>query len=131
MRILSCFFIALIMNGCASLDPDPQKYSYPPGYQHLVVDPKSICEKCNYENDLTACNSIAKLNTNYTGNAAGGAAIGAATGAIFGAILGLDVGTLAAAGAAGGGLGGLGNEVMLVRQSVISCMRGRGYSVLR
>jgi hypothetical protein len=95
-----------------------------------VIDP-AVCKNCNYTNDLAACNSIAAQNTNYAGNAAGSAAAGAATGAIFGAILGLDVGTLAAAGAAGGGIGGIGNEALTVRQMIVRCMQGRGYSVLR
>lgn len=111
-------------SGCATTPNEKPFHS-------VVVDPVSICKDCNLHNDLAACNSIAQNNTNYASNAAGGAAIGAATGAIFGAILGLDVGTLAAAGAAGGGIGGLGNEAMTVRQMVVRCMQGRGYSVLR
>ena len=113
-------------SGCAALDPAQR----PINYQNVVVDP-AVCKKCDYATDIYQCNNIAHHNTNYASNAAGGAAIGAATGAIFGAILGLDVGTLAAAGAAGGGIGGLGNEAMTVRQMIVRCMQGRGYSVLR
>ena len=128
MKIKQIFFglIAISLTGCAALDPAQRHINY----QHVVIDP-AVCQKCDYSTDIYQCNNIAHHSTNYTGNAAGGAAIGAATGAIFGAILGLDVGMLAAAGAAGGGLGGLGNEALTVRQSIINCMRGRGYSVLR
>lgn len=119
--------ITIILTGCAALDPSQRPVI---NYQHVVVDP-SVCKKCNYQVDIFQCNNIAHHNTNYMGNAAGGAAAGAATGAIIGAILGLDIGTMAAAGAAGGGLGGLGNEAMTVRQMIVNCMRGRGYSVLR
>lgn len=107
-----------------------QQVKHDPSEYRPIVDP-SKCKECPYDKDLASCSNIARGNTNYTGNTLGGAAAGAATGAIFGAILGLDVGTLAVAGAAGGGIGGLGNEAITVRQMVINCMRGRGYSVLR
>lgn len=123
--LLTATIIAL--TGCAALDPSQRPVI---NYQHVVVDP-SVCKKCDYQTDIFQCNNIAHHNTNYIGNAAGGAAAGAATGAIIGAILGLDIGTMAAAGAAGGGLGGLGNEAMTVRQMIVRCMQGRGYSVLR
>lgn len=125
-RILSAALIAITFTGCAALDPAQR----PVNYQHVVVDP-TVCKKCDYATDIYQCNNIAHHNTNYTGNAVGGAAVGAATGAIFGAILGIDPGLMAAAGAAGGGIGGLGNEAMTVRQMIVRCMQGRGYSVLR
>jgi uncharacterized protein YcfJ len=120
-RILSIALIAVTFSGCAALDPAQR----PVNYQQVVVDP-TVCQKCDYATDIYQCH-----NTNYTANAVGGAAVGAATGAIFGAILGIDPGLMAAAGAAGGGIGGLGNEAMTVRQMIVRCMQGRGYSVLR
>jgi uncharacterized protein YcfJ len=126
MKMLLFMLVTIGASGCAALDPAQR----PVNYQGVVVDP-SVCKKCDYATDIYQCNNIAHHNTNYAGNALGGAAVGAATGAIFGAILGLDIGTLAAAGAAGGGIGGLGNEAATVRQMVVNCMRGRGYSVLR
>ncbi len=116
--------IIITLAGCATQPHQGQ-------FHTVVVDPASICKDCNLNNDLVACNSIAQHNTQYAASTATGAAAGAATGAIIGAILGLDIGTMAAAGAAGGGIGGLGNEAMTVRQMVVRCMQGRGYSVLR
>lgn len=100
-------------------------------FHTVVVDPKSICKDCNYESDIQQCNDIAQNNTNYAGNAIGNAAAGAATGALICAVAGIDPGICAAGGATGGAIGGLGNEAITVRQMVINCMRGRGYSVLR
>lgn len=125
-QLLIICIAAAMLAGCATLDPAQR----PINYQHVVIDP-AACQKCDYQTDIYQCNNIAHHNTNYVGNAAGSAAIGAATGAIFGAILGIDPAMMAAAGAAGGGIGGLGNEAITVRQMVINCMRGRGYSVLR
>lgn len=107
-----------------------QKTQHDSSEYRPVVD-LSKCKTCPYDKDLATCSNIAREHTNYARNAINNAAGGAVTGAIFGAIVGLDVGMLAAAGAAGGGLGGLGNEAITVRQMVINCMRGRGYSVLR
>lgn len=107
-----------------------QKTQHDSSEYRPVVDP-SKCKTCPYDKDLAACSNIARENTNYTGNTLGGAAAGAATGALICAVAGLDPGICAAGGATGGAIGGLGNEAMTVRQMVIRCMQGRGYSVLR
>lgn len=95
-----------------------------------VIDP-SICKDCDYEKDVTACQSIASSNTNYAANTLAGAAVGAGIGALLGAATGLNAGTVAAGGAVGGAAGGLSGEMSSVNTMIIRCMKGRGYSVLR
>jgi len=117
-------FILVFLAGCMGANYRP------------VVDP-AMSDMTTYEQDLQACQGIAREQS-VAGGAAGGALVGATAGSIVGAVIGAFFGDAGAGAAFGAGYGGatgavegtasgLGGQETIIK----NCMIGRGHRVLK
>lgn len=115
--------VAVALAGCAK--------SYEP-----IVDMKGV-DQARYQQDLSECRAYAE-RVSPAGEAATGGLLGAGIGAALGAIFGAFGGGAGSGAALGGAVGGAGGAASGglhgaegQKQVINSCLRGRGYSVLR
>ena len=113
---------AVLLAGCASTGTGS---NFRP-----IVDNKGV-DLNRYEADLQECQAYAKNTANAGKSGAGGAAVGAALGLAL-ALIGGDkklasAGTGAVIGGAAGAAAGEGSQRDIIR----TCLRGRGYKVLK
>jgi len=115
--------VALALASCAQ--------SYEP-----IVDMKGV-NQARYQQDLAECRDYAE-KVSPAGEAAAGGVIGAGIGAALGAIIGAfghGAGSGAAVGASVGGAGGVASGglhgIEGQKQVIDTCLRHRGYAVLR
>lgn len=128
MRKILLLPLILLISSCAS--------STIGGY-NPVVDPQSVEDTAEYNNDVTDCRAIASGNTNTAASVAKGGlisgAIGTATGTLLGLIYGDTVRGLTTGAVIGGVSGGVGGAVNSQREYEAifkNCLRGRGYNIL-
>jgi outer membrane lipoprotein SlyB len=125
MKLLTYLGLVFVLLGCAS---KPQ----------IIVDPYSITDQEQYENDASECLTIARsydLTGATSAKVVGGALIGGATvagiaTAVAGAVFAPAVPFIVAGGLAGGGLWGASSskEERKAREKImVQCLNERGY----